>query len=71
MNTTVLIGQWSMDEAGRDLEGDSCSATDIRARLLLANRYDSVARPDLVEDAQLPVMVKDPREPDWHLLAEA
>ena len=70
MNTTALICQWSM-KAPDDLEGQSRSAADIRTVLLESNRYDSVARPALVEDAELPVLVKDPREPDWHLLADA
>jgi hypothetical protein len=68
MNTTALIGQWSME----GLEDDSRSANDIRALLLDANRYDPAPLPVLLEDAHPDaVMFKDPREVGWHLLEDA
>ena len=73
MNTTALIGQWSMEGAGRDPEGHTRSASDIRDLLLDANRYDQAARPSLLlEDADPDaVLFKDPREAGWHLLEDA
>jgi len=82
MNTTALIGQWSMEGARRELEGDSRSANDIRALLLGADRNDQDAghsvpvedahAPDLVEDAHHPaVLFKDPLEVGWHFLEDA
>ena len=71
MNTTALIGQWSMEGARRELEDDSRSANDIRARLLDANRYDPAPPPVLPEDHPDAVMFKDPREAGWHFLEDA
>jgi hypothetical protein len=81
MNTTALIGQWSMEGARRELEGDSHSANDIRALLLGADRNDHGARhsapvedahaQDLVEDAHTAVLFKDPLEVGWHFLEDA
>ena len=73
MNTTALIAQWSMEGAGRDLDGHSRSASDTRDLLLEANRYDQVAQPSLsLEDADPDaVLFKDPREAGWHLLEDA
>ena len=71
MNTTALIGQWSMEGARRELEDDSRSANDIRARLLDANRYDPAPPPVLPEDHPDAVMFKDPREVGWHFLEDA
>ena len=73
MNTTALIGQWSMEGASRDLEGHTRSASDIRSLLLDANRYDQVAQSLLsLEDADPDaVLFKDPREVGWHRLEDA
>ena len=62
-----------MDGASRDLEGHSCSVSDIRALLLDANRYDQAAQPVLLlEDADPDaVLFKDPREVGWHRLETA
>ena len=72
MNTTALIGQWSMEEARHELGGETRSANDVRALLLAANRYDpaplTVLVPDDHPDA---VMFKDPCEVGWHLLEGA
>ena len=68
MNTTALIGQWSME----GLESESHPAHDIRALLLEANRYDPALPPLLPEDAHPDaVLFKDPREVGWHLLEDA
>ena len=72
MNTTALIGQWSMEGARHELEDDSRSANDIRALLLAANRYDPAPLPVLVpDDHPDAVMFKDPCEVGWHLLEDA
>ena len=74
MNTTALIGQWSMEGARRDLESHSRSANDIRDLLLDANRYDQVegARlPVWDGDGDPPVFFKDPRDADLHSLEDA
>jgi len=72
MNTTALIGQWSMEGARRELEDDSRSANDIRALLLDANRYDPAPPPVLLEDAHPDaVLFKDPREVGWQYLDDA
>ena len=71
MNTTALIGQWSMEGARRELEDDSRSANDIRALLLDANGYDPAPPPVLPEDHPDAVMFKEPREAGWHLLEDA
>ena len=63
MNTTALIGQWSMEGARRDLESPSRSANDIRALLLGENRYEEVASPPVWDgDGDPPVFFKDPRD---------
>ena len=67
MNTTALIGRWSM----KGLESDSRSAHDIRALLLDANGYDPAPPPVLPEDHPDAVMFKEPREAGWHLLEDA
>ena len=78
MNTTALIGQWSMEGARRDLEGDSPSASDIRTLLLGANQIarpsdlvEDSRPPDVVEDAHPAVLVKDPLEVGWHFLEDS
>ena len=71
MNTTPLIEQWSMEGARRELEGHSSSASDIRDLLLDANRYDQVVHVPDFEDANAPVLFKDPREAGWHSLEDA
>jgi hypothetical protein len=72
MNTTALIGQWSMEEARYELEGETRSADDIRGLLLAANRYDPAPVTALVpDDHPDAVMFKDPREVGWHLLEDA
>ena len=72
MNTTALIGRWSMDEAHHELRSDSRSANDIRALLGAANRYDPAPLPVLVpDDHPDAVMFKDPGEVGWHLLEDA
>ena len=72
MNTTALIGQWSMEEARHELEHDSRSAIDIRTLLLPWNRYEPAPLPILVpDDDPDAVMFKDPGEVGWHLLADA
>jgi len=72
MNTTALIGQWSMGGDRHELEGDARSANDIRALLLASNRYDPAPVPVMVpDDHSDAVMIKDPREVGWHFLEDA
>jgi hypothetical protein len=74
VNTTALIGQWSMEGARRDLESRSRSANDIRALLLGENRDDQVeaAGPPVWDgDGDAPVFFKDPGDAHWNSLEDA
>jgi len=71
MNTTALIGQWSMEGARRDLESRSPSANDIRALLLGEECDETVANPPVWDgDGDAPVFFKDPRDARWNSLED-
>lgn len=64
MNTTALIGQWSMDGARRDLAGRFRSSIDILGAL--AGR-DDVTEPSAPQASV--VLLKQAGEEDWRPLA--
>jgi hypothetical protein len=61
MNTTTLIGQWSMDGARRDLAGRFRSVDDIRG-ILLGEKSQPAA------GAAAPLLMKRADEENWRPL---
>jgi hypothetical protein len=67
MNTTDLIGQWSMDGAGGDVDDSFGSLVDINARL---SEREQEAH---VEPAPMPapLLLKSADDDDWRPLLGA